>query len=99
MIKSRRMRFEGHAARMEKKRNAYKISVGNPVGKRPQGKSRLKWEDNIRMDFREKGWGGMDLIDLVQDRNHWRALLNTAMNFRVQEHVGNFLRCCATGGF
>jgi hypothetical protein len=60
------------------KRNAYRISVGKPEGKR-----RLGWEDNIRMDLREIGWGGMDWIDLAEDRDQWRALVNTVMNLRV----------------
>jgi hypothetical protein len=57
-IKSRRMRWAGHVARMGEKRNAYRISVGNPDVKRPLGRPRYRWEDNIRMDFREIGWGG-----------------------------------------
>jgi hypothetical protein len=65
------------------KRNAYRILVGKPEGKRPLGRPRRKWEDNIRMDLREMGWGGMDWIYLAQDRNQWRALVNTVMNLRV----------------
>jgi hypothetical protein len=65
------------------KRNAYKISVGKPEGKRPLGRHRRRWENNIRMDLREIGWGGMDWIDLAQDRDQWRALVNTVMNLRV----------------
>jgi hypothetical protein len=57
--------------------------VGKPEGKRPLGRPRRKWEDNIRMDLREMGWGGMDWIDLAQDRDQWRALVNTVMNLRV----------------
>jgi hypothetical protein len=64
-------------------RNAYRILVGKPEGKRPLGRPRLRWEDNIRMDLREIGWGGMDWIDLAQDRDQWRALVNTVMNLRV----------------
>jgi hypothetical protein len=83
IIKSRRMRWVGHVARMGEKRNAYRILVGKPEGKRPLGRPRRRWEDNIRMDLREIGWGGMDWINLTQDRNQWRALVNTAMNLRV----------------
>jgi hypothetical protein len=65
------------------KRNAYRILVGKPERKRPAGRPRRRWEDNIRMDLREIGWVGMDWIDLAQDRNQWRALVNTVMNLRV----------------
>jgi hypothetical protein len=63
--------------------NAYRILVGRPEGKRPLGRPRCRWEDNIRMDLREIGWGDMDWIDLAQDRDQWRALVNTVMNIRV----------------
>jgi hypothetical protein len=65
------------------KRNVYRILVGKPEGKRPLGRPRRRWEDNIRMDLREIGWRGMDSIDLTQDRDQWRALVNTIMNVRV----------------
>jgi hypothetical protein len=68
---------------MGEKRNAYRILVGKPGGKRPLGRPRRRWENNIRMDLREIGWGGMDWIDLAQDRDQWRALVNTVMNLRV----------------
>jgi hypothetical protein len=80
IIKSRRMRWAGHVARMEK-RNAYRILEGKLEGKRPLGRPRHRWEDNIKTDFR--GWGGMDWINLAQDRDQWRALMNTVMNLRV----------------
>jgi hypothetical protein len=83
IIKSRRMRWKGHVARMGKKKNAYRIVVGKPEGKRPLGRPRCKWEDNIKMDLREKGWGGMDWIDLAQDRDQWRAFVKAVINFRV----------------
>jgi hypothetical protein len=57
--------------------------VGKPEGKRPLGRPRRRWVDNIKMDLRETGWDGMDWIDLAQDRNQWRALVNTVMNFRL----------------
>jgi hypothetical protein len=65
------------------KRNAYRISVGNPEGKRPLGRPRHRWVDNIKMDLREIGWDGMDWIDPAQDRDQWRALVNAIMNLRV----------------
>jgi hypothetical protein len=83
MIKSRRMRWEGHVARMGEKRNAYRILVGKPEGRRPLGRPRRRGVDNIKMDLRETGWDGVDWVDLAQDRDHWRALVNTVMNFRV----------------
>jgi hypothetical protein len=60
IIKSRRIRWEGHVARMGENRNAYRILMGKPEGKRPLGRPRRRWEDNIKMDLRETGWGGMD---------------------------------------
>jgi hypothetical protein len=64
------------------KRNAHKILVGKPERKRPLGRPRRGWEDNIKMDVREIGWGGMDWTDLAQDREQWRALVSTVMNLR-----------------
>jgi hypothetical protein len=83
MIKSRRIRWAGHAARMKKKRNAYRILMGEPEGKRPLGRPRCRWEDTVRIYLREIGLGGMDWIDLAKDRDQWRALVSTAMNLRV----------------
>jgi hypothetical protein len=83
MIKSRRMRFAGHVARMGTKRKAYRILVGKPEGKRPLGRPRRRWVDNIEIDLREIGWNGMDWVDLTRDRDQSRALVNTAMNLRV----------------
>jgi hypothetical protein len=68
---------------MGEKRNAYRILVGKPEGKKPLGRPRRRWVDNIKMDLREKGWYDMDWIDLAQDRDQWRALVNTVMNLRV----------------
>jgi hypothetical protein len=65
------------------RKNAYRILVGKPKGKRPLGRPKCRWEDNIRMDLREIGWGGVDWIDLAQDRDQWRAFVNTVMNLRV----------------
>jgi hypothetical protein len=99
MIKSRRMRWASHVARMGEKRNACRILVGKPGGKRPLGRPRRRWEDNIKMDLRKIGWGGIDWIDLTQNRDRWRALVNTVMNLRVPYDVGKFLSSSTTGGF
>jgi hypothetical protein len=66
-VKSKIMRWKEHVARMGKKRSAHKVLVGNPEGKRPLGRPGRGWEDNIEMDLRERGWGGVDLINLAQD--------------------------------
>jgi hypothetical protein len=68
---------------MGEKRNACRILVGMPEGKRPLVRPRRRWVDNIKMDFRERGWDGTDWMDLVQDRDQWRALVNTVMNLWV----------------
>jgi hypothetical protein len=65
------------------KRNAYRILVGKPEGRRPLGRTRRRWVDNIKIDLRETGWDGVDWVDLAHDRDQWRALVNTVMNFRV----------------
>jgi hypothetical protein len=83
IIKSRRMRWAGHVARMGEKRNAYRLLVGKPEGKRPLGRPRRRWVDNSRMDLGEVGWGDVDCIGLAQDRNRWRALVNSVLNLRV----------------
>ena len=83
VIKSRRMRWEGHVARMEEGRGVHKGLVGKPEGKRPLGIPRRRWEDNIKMDLQEVGRGCGDWMKLAQDRDRWRALVNTVMNFRV----------------
>jgi hypothetical protein len=83
MIKPRRMRCAGNVARIEEKRNAYWILVGEPEGKTPLRRPRRRWVDSIKTDLREIGWGGMDWIDLAQARDQWRALVNTVMDLRV----------------
>jgi hypothetical protein len=75
IIRSRRMRWVGHVVRIgEEKKNAYRLLVEKPEGKRPLGRPRHKWVDNIRMDLGEVGWDDVDWIGLAQDRNRWRAL-------------------------
>jgi hypothetical protein len=83
VIKSRRMSWARHVTRMGEKRNACRILVGKPEGKRPPVRLRRRWVDNIKIDLREIGWGGMDWFDLAQDMDQWRALVGTAMNLRV----------------
>jgi hypothetical protein len=73
------------------KRNAFRILVGKPEGKRPLGRPRCRWKDNIKMGLREIGWGGMDWIYLAQDRDQWKTLVNTVMNLWVPKNVGKFL--------
>jgi hypothetical protein len=82
VIKSRKMRWAGHVARMGEKRGAYTILVRRFEGRRPLGRPRRRWEDNINIDLQEMGWG-MDWIELAQDRDRWRALVNAVMNLRV----------------
>jgi hypothetical protein len=83
IIKSKRMRWAGHVTRMREKRNAYRLLVGKPKGKRPLGRRRPRWVDNIRMYLGEVGWGDVDWIGLAKDRNRWRALVNSVLNLRV----------------
>jgi hypothetical protein len=73
--------------------------VGKPEGKRALGTPRRRWVDNIKMDLREIGWDGMDWIELAQDRDQWRALVNTVMNFGFLKIAGNFLNGCTIGSF
>jgi hypothetical protein len=84
IIKSRRVRWAGHVARMGEKRNAYRLLVGKPEGKRPLRRPRRRWVDNIWMvNLGEVGWGDVDWIGLAQDRNRCRALVNSVLNLRV----------------
>jgi len=77
------MGWAGHIARIGKRGGVYRVLVGKPEGKRPLGRSRLRWENSINMDLEEVGCGGMDWIELAHDRDRWRALVNAVMNFRV----------------
>ena len=81
--KSRRLRCAGHVVRMKEDRSAFKILTGKPTGKRPLGRPRRSWEDNIRMDLEEIGINAGNWVDSAQDRNYWRALVNAALNLRV----------------
>jgi hypothetical protein len=77
------MRWVGHASRVGERRGVYRVLVGKPEGKRPLGRHRCRWEDNITMDLQEVEWKGMDWIDLAQYRDRWRALVNAVMKLRV----------------
>ena len=83
VIKSRRMRWAGHVACMEEGRVVHKVLVGKPEGKRPLGRPRRRWEDNIKIDLEEVGRSCGDWMELAQDRDSWRALVSTVMNFGV----------------
>jgi hypothetical protein len=83
IIKSRRMRWAEDVARMGEKRNAFRLLVGKPEGKRPLGRPSGRWVDNISMDLGEEGWGDVDWIGLAKDRNRWRALVNSVLNLWV----------------
>jgi hypothetical protein len=83
MIKSRRMRWARHVARIGEKNNAYRILVGKPEGKRPLGRPRRRWVGNIKMDLQEIEWDGVDWIDMAQNRDQRRALVYMVLNLRV----------------
>ena len=83
VVKSRRMRWAGHVARVGEERGVYRVLVGKPEGKRPLGRPRRRWEDNIKMDLQEVGGGCGDWMELAHNKDRWRALVNTVMNFWV----------------
>jgi hypothetical protein len=83
------MRWAGHVARKGETRNAYRILVGKPGGKRALGRPRRRWVNNIKIDLRELGCDGMDWIDLAQDRDQWRTFVNTVTNLRVLKILGS----------
>ena len=83
VIKSRRMRWARHVARMGERRGVYRVLVGKPEGKRQLGRPRHRWEDNIKMDLQEVGCGGMERIELAQGTDRWWAPVNVVMNLRV----------------
>ena len=82
-VKSRRMRWAGHVARLGEDRVVHRVLVGKSERKRPLGRPRRRWEDNIKMDLREVGGGRGDWMELAQDRDRWRALVGTVRDFRV----------------
>jgi len=83
VIKSGRMKWAGRVARMGERGSVYRVLVGKPKGKKQLGRPRLRWEDNIKMNLQKVGCGGMDWIELAQDRERWRPLVNAVMNLRV----------------
>jgi hypothetical protein len=91
VIKSRRMRWARHVARMGESRGVYRDPVGKPKGKSPLGRPGRTWEDNIKMDLQKVGCWGMEWIEVARDRDRWRSLVNTVMNLRVPQNAGNFL--------
>jgi hypothetical protein len=82
-FKSRRLRWAGHVARMAEGRNVYRVLVGKPEEKRPLERPRHRWEDGIKIDLREIGWGGVEWIHLAEDRDRWQAVVNVVMNIWV----------------
>ena len=85
VIKSRRLRWAGHVARMEEGRSAFKILTGKPTRKRPLGRPRRRWEGNIRMDVEEIGINAGNWVDSAQDTDYWRAPVYAALNLRVPQ--------------
>ena len=83
-------------AHMGDGRGMHRVQVGKPEGKRPLGRPRRRWEDNIKMDIQDVGGGCGDWMKLAQDRDRWRALVITVMNLRVPKNAGNFLTSCRT---
>jgi len=83
VVKSRRMRWAGYVERMGKDRGVHRVLVGKPEGKRPFGRPRRRWQDNIKMDLQDVGGGRVDWMELAQDRDRWRALMGTVRDFRV----------------
>ena len=83
VVKSRRMRWAGHVARMGEDRGAHRVLVGKPEGKRPLGRQRRRWEDNIKMYLQAVGEGREDWMELAQNRDRWRAIVGTVRDFRV----------------
>ena len=88
VIKSRRMRWAGHVARMGQGKGLYRVLAGKPEGKSPLGKPRRRWEDNIKMGLQELGGGCGDWMELAQDRDRWRTLVSTVMNIQVPKMWG-----------
>ena len=94
-----RMRWTRYVARMGEEREVYRVLLGKPEGKRPLGRPRRRWVDNIMMDLQEVGCGYMDWIGLAQDRDRWRTLVSAVMNLRVPWNAENFLTSCKPVSF
>jgi hypothetical protein len=93
------MRLAGHVERIGRREVRIGYWLGNPEEMRPLGRPRRRWVDNIKMELREIGWGGIDWIGLTQDRDQWWAHVNTVMNLRVSQNIWKFLSSCTTGYF
>ena len=91
VLKSKRMRWAEHVACMGESRIVYRVLVGKPEGKRPLVRPRRRWEDNTKMYLQEVGCGGMDWMDLAQDRDRWRALVNVVVKLGVPSNSENFV--------
>jgi len=91
VIKSRRMRWAGYVAHMGERRGVYMVLMGKPEGKRPLGRPRCRWKDNIKVGYQLVGCGGMDWMELAVDRDSWWAVVNAIVNLRVPKNVRNFL--------
>ena len=91
------MSWARHVARVGARRGVYRVLVRKPEGNKPLGKPRCRWEDNIKMDLHEVGCGGMDWIELAQDRDRWRGLVNAVMNLSFSIKWGEFLDWLKTG--
>jgi hypothetical protein len=98
IIKSSTMRWAGHVARMGENRNVYRLLVGKPERKRPLGRPRSRWIDNIKMGLLDIGLNVVDWIGAAQDRYRWRALVNSVMNLRVPHNAVNLPSGCTTSG-
>jgi hypothetical protein len=99
VIKSRKMRWTGNVARVGEGRGVYRVLVAKPQGKKPVGRTRHRWEDNIKMDLQEVGCGGMDWIELAQVRDRWGALVNAVMVIQVPLNARNYLTSCKPVSF
>jgi hypothetical protein len=88
VVKARRTRWAGHVARMGEETDVNRVLVGKPEGKRPLGRTRRRWEDNIKMDLQDVGGSCVDWMELALDRERWRALVSTVMNIRVPKMQG-----------
>ena len=90
-IMASRMRWASYIVRMGEGRGVYRVLVGKPERKKPLGRPRRRWEDNIKLDLQDVECGGTDRIELAQNRDRWRALVIAVMNFRIPYNAGNFL--------
>ena len=99
VIKSTRMKWAGHVTRMGEERVVYRVFLGKPEGRRPMGRPRRRWVENIKMDLQVVGCGFMDWIGLAKDRERWRTLVSAVMNLRAPWNAGNFLTSCKPVSF